>query len=154
MLQKLWRISGTLLFIIGLNATLMGLLKATLAYLLALESSETIRVTPKDVLLNIGIANSLHAELIGIIMAVEIVFDKKWHHLWIETDSKIATLAIKSPSIVPWKLKNRWNNCVGKLQSMQFILSHIYREENHRADKLANLGLSIADFTCGPFLQL
>jgi len=31
----------------------------------------------------IGIANSLHVELMGIILAVEIAFDKTWHHLWI-----------------------------------------------------------------------
>jgi hypothetical protein len=30
---------------------------------------------------------------------------------------------------------------------MSFIIAHIYREDNHYADKLANLGLSLTDLT-------
>ena len=58
----------------------------------------------------------------------------------------LATLALKSPNIVPWKIKNKWLSCVRKLDSMQFILTHIYREGNYCADKLENLGLTVVDF--------
>jgi len=40
---------------------------------------------------NLGIANALHAELMGVILAIEIASDKQLNHLWIETDSKLAT---------------------------------------------------------------
>lgn len=95
---------------------------------------------------NLGIANALFAEFMGIILAVECAFQKNWLNLWIESDSKLVTLAIKSPQIVPWQIKNRWLNCLTLLQSMNFLLTHIYREGNHCADKLANLSLSISDY--------
>lgn len=33
-----------------------------------------------------------------------------------------------------------------KLSSMHFMISHIYREGNHCADNLSNLGLSITNY--------
>jgi len=95
---------------------------------------------------NLGIANALFEEIMGVILAIEIAYYGNWDHLWIESDSKLATLALKSPIIVPWELKNRWLNCMRKLNSMQFILTHIYREDNHYADKLANLRLTVTNF--------
>jgi len=73
-----------------------------------------------------------------VILAIEIAYDKNWNYLWIETDSKWASMAFKSHNIVPWKLKNRWQNCVVKLESMHFMITRIYREGNHCVDKLAN----------------
>ena len=56
---------------------------------------------------NIGIANSIFAEIVGVILAIECAHQRNWNHLWIETDSMLASLAIKSSHIVPWKLRNR-----------------------------------------------
>ena len=53
------------------------------------------------------------------------------------------TLAFKSKSIVPWHLINRWENCIHLTSSMSFFLIHMYREGNHCADQLANIGLSL-----------
>jgi ribonuclease HI len=103
---------------------------------------------------SIGLANALKAELWGIIFAIEAAFDRGWNNLWIESDSMVATWALKSPSLIPWQLRNRWESCLQKLNSMNFMLTHIYREGNHCADKLASLGLSRFDFTwwsCLPF---
>lgn len=49
-----------------------------------------------------------------------------------------------SPKIVPCKQKNRWLNTIALTKKMDFIFSHVYREGNTCADKLANLGLSIS----------
>jgi len=67
---------------------------------------------------------------------------KNWLNLWIESDSRLVTLAVKSPHIVPWQIKNRWLNCLTLVKSMNFLLSHIFGEGNHCADKLAALGLT------------
>jgi ribonuclease HI len=83
----------------------------------------------------------------GIILAIECAFEKNWSHLWIESDSKLAILAFKNTSIIPWQLKNRWSNCMIKIRDMQIIVSHVFREGNFVADKLANLGLSVNEFT-------
>jgi ribonuclease HI len=95
---------------------------------------------------NLGISSSFHAELLGVINAIDIAFDKGWWNLWLETDSLMVTLAHKSPSLIPWRLRNRWYNCFHKLKNMNFILSHIYREGNALADKFASLGLNSTGF--------
>lgn len=50
-------------------------------------------------------------------------------------------------SLVPWQLSNRWNNCKYFCQRMHFRVSHIYREGNSYAYKIANFGVSSHDFT-------
>jgi len=59
----------------------------------------------------------------------------------------LVTLAFKSPKLVPWQLQNRWENCIHLTYSMAFMVTHIYREGNHCADKLANIGLTSQTFT-------
>lgn len=56
----------------------------------------------------------------GVSIVVETAYMKNWNYLWIESDSKLACLAFKSPYIVPWKLKNIWKNCLLKLSSIEF----------------------------------
>ncbi|KAL5177721.1 putative ribonuclease H protein [Glycine soja] len=67
----------------------------------------------------IGIQNSLFAKICAIILALEVAKDKGWLNLWIEYDSVLVIQAFSNPSIV-------------------LVLSHIYREGNFCADKLAN----------------
>jgi ribonuclease HI len=92
---------------------------------------------------NLGISNSLCAELNGAMYAVEIAHRKGWKNLWLETDSMLVVSAFKSSKTIPWQLKNRWDNCILLLISMNFFVTHIFREGNTCADKFANLGLSI-----------
>jgi ribonuclease HI len=96
---------------------------------------------------NIGISNSLNAELIGAMIAIETAASKGWSYLWLESDSMLVVLAFSSAKIVPWALRNRWENCLTLLSNMNFYVSHIYREGNHCADKLANIGLSLNGLT-------
>jgi hypothetical protein len=57
----------------------------------------------------------------------------------------LVTLAFKSQLCIPWKFRNRWNNCLFLARNMYFVVSHIYREGNHVANMLANLGFGIID---------
>ncbi|AES72645.1 hypothetical protein MTR_3g092860 [Medicago truncatula] len=45
-----------------------------------------------------------------------------------ERVSTLAVQAFKNNYVVPWKLRNRWNNCIIKTRSMNFIASHVFRE--------------------------
>jgi ribonuclease HI len=86
----------------------------------------------------------LHAELMGIILAMEMALEKGWLRLWVESDSQVAVRASKDHSIVPWNLQNRWHNCLSC--QMQLLFSHVYREGNSCADKLAAHGHVITGF--------
>ncbi|KAK2444758.1 hypothetical protein QL285_015762 [Trifolium repens] len=79
--------------------------------------------------------------------AIEIAASKNWNNLWLETNSTLVVLAFKSYSLVPWVLSNRWHNCLLLTQSMNFIVSHIFREGNFCADGLANIGLFLDRLT-------
>jgi ribonuclease HI len=96
---------------------------------------------------NTRIASAFVAELCGAMNAIEIAASKNWNNLWLETDSTLVVLAFKSSSLVPWVLSNRWHNCLLLTQSMNFIVSHIFREGNFCADGLANIGLFLDRLT-------
>jgi ribonuclease HI len=55
---------------------------------------------------NPGHVNALHAEMMGVILAIECAFEMNWSHFLLETDSRLVALAFKSPLIIPWSLKN------------------------------------------------
>jgi len=48
-----------------------------------------------------GNSNALFAEIMEVILAIKAAFDRNWQNIWIKCDSKLATLAVKSPLIVP-----------------------------------------------------
>jgi len=95
---------------------------------------------------NLGNSNSLVAELNGAMFAIEMAHQRGWRYIWLETDFMLVTLAFKPKSIVPWSLRNRWENCIHLTTSMSFFVTHVYREGNHCADQLANIGLSLNTF--------
>ncbi|GAU15839.1 hypothetical protein TSUD_236550, partial [Trifolium subterraneum] len=96
---------------------------------------------------NIGEGNAFLAELTGAMLAIEIAASKNWVYLWLESDSRLVVLAFSKPSMVPWRIRNRWMNALLLTKSMRFMATHIYREGNHCADKLANIGLTVQTFT-------
>lgn len=77
------------------------------------------------------------------ILAMETALHKGYNHLWLETDSQLVYLALKSSSCFHWILRNRWNNCLPFFRSINFTFSHIYREGNSCADGMANIGLNL-----------
>lgn len=97
--------------------------------------------------MNIGVGNALLAEFTTYMIVIEIAKDKRWNHLWLETNSKLVVLEFKKPSLVPWKLRSRWENALHHTRSIHFLIAHIFKEDNYCADKLANFGLHLHDFT-------
>ncbi|CAJ2635777.1 unnamed protein product [Trifolium pratense] len=80
----------------------------------------------------------IHTEIMALIIAIVIAHNKNWNCLWLESDSKVALLAFSNIEIVPWDLRNRWLTFLACGVTLQW--SHIYREGNLCADKIANLG--------------
>jgi ribonuclease HI len=74
---------------------------------------------------NLGTASSLFAELMAAILAIEIAYSNRWFNVWLETDSKLVQLAFKSNISVPWKLQNRWQNCIITARKLNLILSYL-----------------------------
>lgn len=89
----------------------------------------------------LGLSFALHAELMAAMIAIEAAFERGWIRLWLECDSQLVVQAFSSPSIVPWHLRTRWKNCLEMISKMQFRVSHVFREGNTCADKLADFGV-------------
>jgi ribonuclease HI len=96
---------------------------------------------------NFGISSSLNVELVGALEAIETTVNKGWSHIWLESDSMRVVMIFSSSKVVPWPLRNKWDSCLGKIFNMNIFVSHIYREGNHCADRLASLGFSLPSFT-------
>jgi ribonuclease HI len=93
----------------------------------------------------LGLTTSYFAELCGAMRAIEIAFQNNWHNIWIKTDSTLVASAFQSPNrTVPWVLRNRWKNVLHMVDSMNCIVTHIFREGNQVADLIANHGLNLA----------
>ncbi|MCI11169.1 ribonuclease H protein [Trifolium medium] len=81
----------------------------------------------------------------AMIIAMEQARNKGWLNVWLESDSLISLGAFKNHDIVPWDLRNRWSNCFSL--GLNIHSSHIFREGNTCADKLANEGLALSTYT-------
>lgn len=79
--------------------------------------------------------------------AIEIAASHQWKSLWLESDSALVVNAFKNHSLIPWKLRNRWNNCLHIVRGMNFLVTHVFREGNCCADALANIGLTLDHLT-------
>ena len=81
------------------------------------------------------------AALMGVIEATKFARQYKWTHLWFECDSPYIVNLLRSRSReVPWKLLAIPVKILNYLGKIRFHATHIYREGNHVADKLALLG--------------
>ncbi|KAK1558478.1 hypothetical protein Q3G72_002774 [Acer saccharum] len=62
---------------------------------------------------NLGFKDSVFAELMGIIMAVELAHSRGWRNLWIKSDSTMALKLLTTDSLhkVPNELVDRWLKC-------------------------------------------
>lgn len=73
---------------------------------------------------------------------IKVAHQKGWCNLWLECDPKLTIEAFDNPSLLPWRLRNRWQSCLFLTRRMHFQVSHIYREGNYCADELAAFVLS------------
>jgi len=90
---------------------------------------------------NLGDVSTSEAELIGILIAMVYAASHSWYSLWIECDFTSAVQAFMNADIIPFRLRNRWHNCFQR--GTRTLCSHLYRERNCCADKLADFGHSI-----------
>ncbi|XP_019451728.1 PREDICTED: uncharacterized protein LOC109353821 [Lupinus angustifolius] len=89
----------------------------------------------------LNIPDSLYAELFTAIMAIQIANSKGWKVVWLECDSSMVVEIFKGNMAPPWKLRNYWEHCRRIIQSLRFKASHIFREGNSCADKVATFGV-------------
>jgi len=92
---------------------------------------------------NIGRLSVFEAELMGLIIAMESAASNSWDRLWLECDSSSVVDAFKNHSLIPVRLRNRWHNCFQ--HGLMVICSHIFREGNCCADKLASFDHALTD---------
>jgi hypothetical protein len=79
----------------------------------------------------------------GAVLTIEIAVKKGSKHLWLWIDSMLVLLTFKSSKVVTCVLRNKWDNYLFLTFSIYFFVSHIYRKNNHGAEKMAKLGLSL-----------
>lgn len=103
-------------------------------------------------------SSSLHTELYGIIMAIDITIHFSWNKLWLKMNSTFVLLALQDSKVVSWNIKTKWLNIMVKVKSMSFFVTHIFREGNQWANKLAFITIPSIDpvvWTCIlPFLVI
>ncbi|XP_057803256.1 uncharacterized protein LOC131018559 [Salvia miltiorrhiza] len=86
-----------------------------------------------------GTGFAFEAELLAVIMAIQIAHSRGWFALWVESDSTyIVNLLNTRSNIVPWRFVASWNKILVILQDFNIQISHIYREGNVPADIMAN----------------
>lgn len=91
---------------------------------------------------SIGRANSTIAELTALRRGLELVLENGWSHVWLEGDDKtLVEIIVKRRQVKCAEVQNHVshiNSIIPELNSC--IVSHIYREGNRTADKLAKMG--------------
>ena len=90
----------------------------------------------------IGIQVAFKAELMAFIQATDLAWHKGWRNLWVELDSLTVVNCVQASEFEPpWVYHTLWSNCKNQIQDMNIHVSHIFREGNQAADKLAKMGL-------------
>ncbi|XP_019432512.1 PREDICTED: uncharacterized protein LOC109339512 [Lupinus angustifolius] len=90
----------------------------------------------------LNVQHAIYAELHSAMHAVDIAFRKDWLNLWLESDSMLVLDIFSGNSNAPRKLSNDWKICKSQISQMNFKISHIFREGNTCADKLASFAIS------------
>ncbi|XP_057790774.1 uncharacterized protein LOC131007877 [Salvia miltiorrhiza] len=86
-----------------------------------------------------GSGFAFEAELLAVITAINIAHDRGWLHLWVESDSMYVVRLLENRSTnVPWRFLASWKQVLRRLHGFSLIVTHIFREENHPADIMAN----------------
>lgn len=83
---------------------------------------------------------------IGVMIVIETAIIIFGTIFWLECDSSLVISVSSSLKLVPWKLRNRWINCLALSKKMNPQYSPIYRERNSCTDKLANYDTSVQCF--------
>ncbi|XP_042487034.1 uncharacterized protein LOC122067264 [Macadamia integrifolia] len=84
----------------------------------------------------VGIRTNFEAEFLAVIAGLEQAKINGFQHLWIECDST-AVVILLSKGLVPWFALQRWRSLLSFLNSINWKVTHCYREANVIADFLA-----------------
>ena len=85
----------------------------------------------------IGVHTPLVAELKAVIIAIEKARIEGLRRIWLECDSTVvASLLHKHRPDVPWSIRVEWEAVLVYISSIDFHVSHIFREGNRVDDKL------------------
>ena len=82
------------------------------------------------------------AEFYGVIHVMEETQKIGLTNVWLKCDSVLVCVAFTVMTNVLWMLRNQWNTCLNYCGKIRFRVTHIFREGNVCADKLANLGFT------------
>ncbi|CAL5199195.1 unnamed protein product [Lathyrus oleraceus] len=95
---------------------------------------------------NLGLHSSFFAELSGAICAIKVTYSKKWHNLWLETDSVLVALIFRSKALVPWQLRTLWWSSRIPSRKMNIFVTPIFSEVSGYVDLLAKEGLALLGY--------
>ena len=68
--------------------------------------------------------SSVAAEVMAVIKAIEIAWVRDWKFVWLEVDSSLVLVFLKSPWLVPWQLRVLWKNCIHRISLMNLSYFH------------------------------
>lgn len=97
----------------------------------------------------LGFGTTSMAEFSAAIIALEKAMDKNWKKIWLEMDSSLVVQSFSNINLVPWRLKSRWLNIISFTNSIDFMVTHIFREGNACAYSLSNIGLNYISLSLG-----
>lgn len=68
-------------------------------------------------------------KLIGVVLTIEIAFKKGWRRLWLQCDSILLVQSFRDIDFVPWRIKNRWCNCIELTKQMYLVVGHVLEKK-------------------------
>lgn len=92
-----------------------------------------------------GVAQSITAEVRAILDGLRYCLASGIHVNYIESDSQIVVNVLKNQSVVPWRISHWIEEIKQILSIMKSEISHVPRECNAVADRLANFGCSAGE---------
>ncbi|KAK2638050.1 hypothetical protein Ddye_025845 [Dipteronia dyeriana] len=73
---------------------------------------------------------AFEAELAAAVYTIDYTWTFGWRWLWLESDSTFVVDILRSRSRkVPWRWRPAWDRCLGLISKMDFVVTHIYRED-------------------------
>jgi len=85
------------------------------------------------------VQTSMVAEFYGVIHAMEEAQKMGLTNVGLKCDYALVCAAFTARTNFSWMLRNRWNTYLNYCRKIRFRVTHIFREGNVCADKLANL---------------
>lgn len=86
----------------------------------------------------LGKGQAFEAELLIAMEGVTSALMKELSNIVLESDSTyVVSLFNNTNSVIPWKYRSLWAWMMGKLQDVEFMATHIYREGNTVADAIS-----------------